>query len=78
LFQQPIVNCVTPRLVNGTASNGIVWFGYNNFNPHIVDVTKGADNHFTAVSGGERRIRVDMRQPTRFYPGKHDYVFSVR
>ena len=73
---EPILECVSPEQ-NGTGY--IAWFGYTNYNPHNVYLAVGPDNRFEvdSVVLGSSAIE-DMGQPTKFGPGNHTNVFSIR
>ena len=72
----PILECVSPE-VNNTGY--IAWFGYTNYNPHNVYLAIGPDNRFEIESVVSSSAAVeDMGQPTKFAPGNHTNVFSIR
>ncbi|XP_072025320.1 uncharacterized protein [Amphiura filiformis] len=73
----PILECVSPQQ-NDTGY--IAWFGYTNNNPHNIYLPIGPDNRFEIMSEiVSSSVAVeDMGQPTKFGPGKHDNVFSIR
>ena len=72
----PLLECVSPE-VNGTGY--IAWFGYRNENPHNVYLPIGPDNRFAVSSIVQGSVAGEsLGQPTKFKPGNHTNVFSLR